>query len=196
MRKTFYYLFVCLMCLFISVCSSCNKKSQSNDVVKAELNVENAISLDKEYMFTNYRDYSWFETCVLLKDFLDAECDGTVKGISNVFQVIENKETGYDTQVILASHVADTTAYEIKHGFWVEDFPLNNELIQVTFAEAFEKINEVNLPKPHSQQVVLRKQIGPKSCNTQWIFGNQKAQLYVDAITGEVTDKSPAFPEE
>ena len=71
MKKTFYYLFVCLMCLFISACSSCNKKSQLNDVVKAELNVENTISLDKEYMFANYRDYSWFETCVLLENFLD-----------------------------------------------------------------------------------------------------------------------------
>ena len=54
---------------------------------------------------------------------------------------------------------------------------------------------EVNLPKPHSKHVVLRKQIGPKACNPQWIFGNITSQIYVDAVTGEVNSKNPAFDE-
>ena len=82
---------------------------------------------------------------------------------------------------------------ETVHGFWVEDFPMNEENIAVSYQEAYEKLMAVNLPKPHTRQVVLRKQIGPKPCNPQWIFGNLREQLYVDAVTGEVRDYNPSF---
>ena len=186
-----------------TACNSCNKdkeakQSESTEVVDtAAMVLENVTGTDRQYMFTNYSgDYRWFESCIVLKDYLDEECDGTITGISNVFQVVEEKDKGADTFVVLAAHTSDTTAYEVKHGFWVEDFPLNEEQIKVTFAQAFEKINQVNLPKPHSRQVVLRKQVGPIAANPQYIFGNARAQLYVDAITGDVTDKNPCFPED
>lgn len=182
-----------------SSCNGCNKSGDTTDesvnqVTDSVLVVEQAISNDREYMFMNYGgDYRWFETCIVLKNFLDEENDGAVTGISNVFQVVEEKEKGADTFVVLAAHVPDSTVYEVKHGFWVEDYPMNDEAIKVTFAQAFEKINQVNLPKPHSKQCVLRKQVGPKACNPQYIFGNVKAQIYVDAVTGDVTDVNPAF---
>lgn len=179
------------VCLFITSCSSCHKKK---DNVSTELNVESVITTDKEYMLTNYGEYSWFETCIVLQNFLDEECDGTVSGISNVFQVVKEKEKGYDTQVVLVAHATDTMSVDVKHGFWVEDSPLNNDSI-ISFKEAFDKLMAVNLPKPHSQQVVLRKEVGPVKCNPQYIFGNRKSQIYVDAITGEVSEKNPAFPE-
>lgn len=187
--------------------SSCNKCKSDNAGPKdtttvavdtAAMVLENVISTDKEYMFANYNgDYRWFESCIVLKDFLDGECDGTITGISNVFQVVENMdEKGADVFVVLAAHTPDTTAIEVKHGFWVEDYPLNDEQIKVTFKEAFDKINQVNFPKPHSRQVVLRKAVGPVDANPQYIFGNTRAQLYVDAVTGDVSDKNPWFPEE
>ena len=186
-----------------TACNSCNKdegtkQNESTEVVDtAAMVLENVTGTDRQYMFTNYgSDYRWFESCIVLKDFLDEECDGTITGISNVFQVVEEKDKGADTFVVLAAHTPDTTAYEVKHGFWVEDFPLNEEQIKVTFAQAFEKINQVNLPKPHTRQVVLRKQVGPVAANPQYIFGNVRAQLYVDAVTGDVTDKNPCFPED
>lgn len=190
-----------MMCFAISLvsCNGCGNKPAAEDEPElnpaiTELVVENVVSTDREYMFMNYGgDYRWFETCVVLQNFLDEECDGTVAGISNVFQVVEEKDKGADTFVVLAAHTPDTTAYEVKHGFWVEDFPLNEEEIKVTFAQAFEKLNQVNLPKPHSKQCVLRKEVGPKECNPQYIFGNVHAQIYVDAVTGDVSDTNPAF---
>ena len=201
MKKFLFSLMIVLgLVISFSSCKGCSDKAQPKDdpvAVQEQdsvFSVERAISTDREYMFMNYGgDYRWFESCIVLKDFLDEECDGTVTGISNVFQVVEEKEKGADTFVVLAAHVPDSTAYEIKHGFWVEDFPMNDEAIKVTFAQAFEKINQVNLPKPHSKQCVLRKQVGPKACNPQYIFGNVKAQIYVDAVTGDVTDVNPAF---
>ena len=200
MKKVLFSLIIMLgLVVSFSSCNGCNKTADTTDesvnqVTDSVLVVEQAISNDREYMFMNYGgDYRWFETCIVLKNFLDEENDGAVTGISNVFQVVEEKEKGADTFVVLAAHVPDSTVYEVKHGFWVEDFPMNDEEIKVTFAQAFEKINQVNLPKPHSKQCVLRKQIGPKACNPQYIFGNVKAQIYVDAITGDVTDVNPAF---
>lgn len=51
-----------------------------------------------------------------------------------------------------------------------------------------------NFPKPHSRNCVLRREIGPiPDVNPQYIFGNTKSQLYVDAVTGSVTNHTPAF---
>ena len=115
--------------------------------------------------------------------------------VVNVFQVIEKySDTCFDTFVYKYQHFADGTIKEDSvHGFWVEDYPLNEEAIKVTFKEAYEKVMAVNLPKPHTRQVVLRKQVGPVDANPQWIFGNLHSQIYVDAVTGEVSNENPAF---
>ena len=194
MRKVLMMMCMAAIVAFTVGCSSCKKQKVEEEVKAQPMVVENVNSTDKEYMFTNYGgDYKWFESCILLNDYLDEECDGTVTGISNVFQVVEDGSK--DVFVVLAAHTADTTAYDVRHGFWVEDFPLETEEITLTFAEAFEKINEVNYPKPHSKNCILRKPIGPNKCNPQYVFGNVSAQLWVDAITGEVKTTSPAFPE-
>ena len=199
MRKFFIFGAIALFANCIISCSSCKNEEEENvntEVIAESINVEKVIKFDKEYMFMNYQkeDYRWFEACVLLEDYLDSEeCDGTVSGVSDIYQVVTERAKGYDTQVILFSHKTDTTTIDVKDAFFVGDFPLNEENIILTFEEAFEKVMETNAPKPHSRQVVLRKEIGPKVCNPQYIFGNKKAQLYVDAVTGEVSDINPAF---
>jgi hypothetical protein len=190
--------------MVFTACSSCNKeKPADNDESQSktevvELITENVISLNRQDMFAKFGgDYRWFETCIVLKDYLDAEeCDGTVSGVSNVFQVInENDGKTFDVHVYLYTTTPDTTVIDEKQGFWVEDMPLNDEAIKVTFAEAYENVMKANIVKPHSRQVVLRKEVGPVSCNPQYIFGNSHAQVYVDATTGEVSAKNPAFPD-
>jgi hypothetical protein len=93
-------------------------------------------------------------------------------------------------------HVADSSYIEEIEGFWVEDMNMNDEIISVTYKQAFQLINEVNFPKPHSKNCVLRKEVGPIEANPQYIFGNIESQLYVDALTGDVTDESPSFCDE
>ena len=192
MKKILFLLaFIGLLCS----CSSCNKQEVPTE--PAKLVVENVISTDRQDMYLNYaEDYRWFETCIVLKDYLDEEaCDGTITGISNVFQVVIEKEKSADVFVVLYSHTPDTSAVDVKHGFWVEDYPLNNEDLKVTFTQAYENLMQTNCPKPHSKQVVLRKQVGPVDANPQYIFGNIQEQVYVDAVTGDVSTKNPAFPE-
>lgn len=187
MKKLLIFMMI-MGCLF-----SCHRKKQSIPVVK-EINVEEVISMDNKSMLDKYGDnYRWYESCIVLDNFLDEENEGTVNEIVNVFQTVISKDEGFDTQVYKIQHFKDgTVVSDSVKGFWVEDFPL--EEIKVPFDSAFNLVMQVNLPKPHSRYCVLRKEIGPNAINPQYIFGNSKVQIYVDAITGKVTDKNPAFP--
>ena len=182
--------------LGFSSCNGCkNKEADAVLVEDSALNVENLISMDRQDMFMNHgQDYRWYETCMKLNYFLDEENDGSLQEVVNVFQAISEAGDGYDTKVFKFQHFADgICAKDSVIGFWVEDFPLNEEMIKLTYQEAYDKLMATNLPKPHSRYCTLRKQVGPKAANPQYIFGNLKAQVYVDAVTGEVTDVNPAF---
>ena len=203
MRKFVYLSVVAMMALAVgfSSCSSCESKKKWEESKKespikiaGKLNVENAISSDREYMYLHYRsDYRWFETSILMKDFIDSDKEMEIESLSNVFQVVTPKSGGYDPHVIFSSHTSETVSIKEELGFWIEDFPLNEEEIRITFTEAYNRMMEANLPKPHSRHCVLRKEIGPKDANPQYIFGNSRAQVYVDAVTGDVSDKNPCF---
>ena len=199
MKKVFGFLAIFLLSLGIAACT-CSSNNGQEDLTPVEVadslgvNVEKTVALDKEFMFLNYgSDYRWFETCILLDEFLDEECDGSVTGVSNIFQAAEAKDDGVDVYVIMSAHTLASSTIEVVHTFWVEDLPMNEEQINLTYRDAFEKVMEVNYPKPHSQHVVLRKELGPKVANPQYIFGNSQAQLYVDAVTGEVRDTNPVY---
>ena len=181
--------FLIAVSLLLALSCTCNREQKEET---AEFNVENLVKLDREYMSTIYEKYVWFETCVVLKEVLTSG-NNEIEGVSSIFQVSDSTETGIKTIVVSCAHVADTSSVEVKEGFWVEDQPMEPEMIKVTFEEAFERMIEANYPKPESRQVVLRKQLGPIPCNPQYIFGNVKYQIYVDATTGDVTDKNPAF---
>ena len=169
MKKILYFC-VTLVCTlsFLTSCNSCSKEpvvpEEKNDttvVNDSSINMENIVSADREYMFLNFgKDYFWYETSIILKDFLDSEdCDGR----------------------------------DIKDGFWIEDYDMSESEVTVTFEEAFQRLQEANVPKPHSRNCVLREQVGPKKANPQYIFGNIHDQVYVDAATGAVSKINPAF---
>ena len=195
MKKFLVFLMGIMLMIGVSACTCTQQKKTSASEV-TELVVENVISLDRQAMFVaRGGDYRWYETGVQLKNWLDEENDGAIDLVVNVFQVIEQYDsTSFDTFVYKYQHFSDGSVNEEGiHGFWVEDYPLNEEVIKVSFKEAFEKVQEVNLPKPHTRQVVLRKQVGPVDANPQWIFGNLHSQIYVDAVTGAVSKDNPAF---
>lgn len=181
---------------------SCTCSSNSNVVVGDSdvavvdsMYVEHTVALDRQSMFAKGvdNDYRWYETDIRLVNFLDEEYAG-IDEVVNVFQTVESRDSkSFDTVVYKFQHTDEGTVEGSTRGFWIEDYPLNEEQIKVTFVQALEKVNEVNLPKPHSRYAVLRKQVGPVDANPQWIFGNVRAQIYVDAVTGEVSEENPAF---
>lgn len=200
MKKLLLFALLCAMFMGVTSCNSC-KKNETNVEAKVDttLVVENIISTDREAMTLQYDSaYRWYETCITVKDFFDSDSVGepVVMGVSNIFQyVVEKDSTCADVQVVLYTHVKDTCVVEARPGFWVGDMILNNEEIKLTFVDAYNKMMQANCIKPHSRQCVLRKELGPTlGVNPQYIFGNVQRQVYVDAVTGAVTDKNPVFP--
>ncbi len=190
MKKIIMFLMASVLLLGATSCTSCNKEKQKMETV-----VEQTIKSDRAYMCEHYGCvYTWFESQIVLNEFLDAEdCTGTVFGLTNVFQVIDEAEDGIDVHVVTFTHTADALKIKEVEGFWVEDEPLDTAEVKITYRQAYQRMMESNYPKPHSPYCTLRKEVGQYDCNPQYIFGDVEAQLYVDATTGKVSDKSPAF---
>ncbi len=201
MKKLFLGLVLMVSMLFVA-CNSCNKTTPNTnefDTVTTEvvgnLNPTTLIAADRQAMFNKVgEDYRWYETCMRLNDFLDEENDGTLAEVVNVFQAVIDRGQGYDTKVYKFQHFTDGTwAEDSVIGFWVEDQPMNDEAIIVSYQDAYDNLMATNMPKPHSRYVTLRKQVGPIDANPQYIFGNLHETVFVDAVTGEVCDYNPAF---
>lgn len=193
---------VAIVTVFIMIFAFSSCKCQQDVVPTPEtvdpLVVENLISADKEWMFLNYgENYRYYETTAVYDNFFDADTTHNIVSVSNVFfAVTEITETGGDADVIYGNHSLTANEMDVrKHSFWVGDYPLNNDKIILTVNEAYAKMMEANVVKPHSKYVVLRRELGPlDDVNPQYIFGNAQCQVYVDATTGAVSAINPAYP--
>jgi len=195
------------LCIGFISCNGCKgeKNIDKQEVVKgndangvlAELNVENLISTDRQGMFLKYNNdsthYRWYETCIRLNDFLDEDPDGSIEIVTNIFQVIIEIGNGADTYVYKSQYFAGKHQVDSIHGFWMEDEPLNDKPIKLTYKQAFERAMQSNAVKPHSKNCILRCPVGPKEINAQYVFGNLSEQIWVDAVTGDVRTSNPAF---
>ena len=203
--------FLFSLALGLSSCNGCGNseadqvQKDSTEVVLKDsavsvvaLNVENAISMDRQAMYLAHGgDYRWYETDILLPEFMDAD-DATSDPVMvvNVFQTVVERGNGFDTWVYKYQHFNDGTVLtDSVRGFWVENWPMEDKAIKLKYTEAWDRMMAVNFPKVHSKHVTLRNPIGPVAINTQWIFGNIKEQIWVDAVTGDCTNSNPAFPE-
>lgn len=195
------------LCIGFTSCNGCKseKKVDKQEAVQgsdangvlAEPIVENLISTDRQGMFLKYNNdsthYRWYETCIRLNDFLDEDPDGSFEIVTNIFQVIVEIGNGADTYVYKSQYFAGKHQVDSIHGFWMEDEPLNDKPIKLTYKQAFERAMQSNAVKPHSKNCILRCPVGPKDINAQYIFGNISEQIWVDAVTGEVKTSNPAF---
>jgi hypothetical protein len=210
MKKFLGFLMVMCMTLMMASCNGCSQPQDKQGVDSAlidtihidstaAIDVDHTIALDRQAMYMKFKDnYRWYETCIRLPYFLDSDSLTSAPEILvNIFQSIEEFDNGADTYVWKFQHFPDGTVnIDSIHGFWIEDCPLNDNVIKVNYNAAFERMLQVNLPKPHSKNVILRNPIGPVGVNAQWVFGNISEQIWIDAVTGEAKSSNPAFPEE
>ena len=190
--KKFYFIFTFVV-MFCAMSCTCSKQEE----IKEQIKVEDLVSADYAYVDSLYNDYRFYEVIAKFENYFDSEStDSTIEAVNSVFQVITQIDsTSADVHVLTFVHITgqkDTLITE--HGFWIEDYPMNDENIIVTFEEAYNKMMSANCVKPHSKMCVLRKQVGPIDTNVQYIFGNQESQVYVDAVTGNVSLNNPVFP--
>ena len=106
--KKFFVILASILIAF--AVSSCKCTSDVEEPVFGTIaSVENLVSLDRQDMFQNYgEDYRWFETGVILKDWLDEENDGSIEMVVNVFQMVEVRDSSsFDTFVVKYQHVGE-----------------------------------------------------------------------------------------
>ena len=206
MKKVFIVIlavFIVSLTIGLASCSSCSGNS-SGDSVKVdsiktdsvietvEINVEHAIAQDRQELYSKLegKEYSWFETSIVLVNFMDSDsASAEIERLTNLFQWGETDEKRTDIFSIKSIWENNGKHYFVKPSeFRLGYANLSEEAIKLTFEEAFTKMMESNTIKPHSKVCSLSKSAGTDG-NPQYIFGddNDDVRVYVDAVTGEVT---------
>ncbi len=196
MKKNFILTLLMSIMLFCS-CTGCSNKEENKKIDNDSVpSIEQMIINDTDSMQAKGNKFVWYETLILLNDYLDEENDGSWSEVVNIFQGIKEYERSADATVYKFQYFANGTfANDSVKGLWVEDNPLIDSLIKVPYDSAYALVNRVNFPKPHSRHVCLRNPVGPKSCNPQWVFGNINSQIWLDAVDGTIRTSNPAFPD-
>lgn len=215
MRK---FLFLGLLLTIVGImttgCSSCQSgKTSQGDAVEAAAELETAkavlgdfravrsdgkvsiipevaIAVDREWLYLNVGGtYSWFETeAYFEKSFSDSLSSFKVDRVRNIFHNVTETDGGYSVEVFQAITTKDGTVYKSGEGFVVGDYPINDDVIRINFAEAYQRLMESNIIKPDGHYCVLRKPVSKNVSHPVYIFGNRRSVLVaVDAVNGDVS---------
>ena len=188
--KILTFILIVFIAVVIASCC-CHRKAEP-------FSVESVTRADEKYMSDEYKNSTikWYETQITLKNYLDGDYPMEIESVETVFQaIVPADSTSYDTYVVRTAHQPDGSEERVtSHDFWIEDAELVGPFL--SFETAYNKLTEANCPKPHSKYCVLRKELGPINTNAQYIFGNSEQQVYVDAVTGNVSLHNPVYPNE
>lgn len=177
--------------MFLASCSSCSHKEDK----KEETIATKLLNKDRAHMKEIDKAYVYYESCYMFEGKFDTLTTPTIVNIENVFQTVD-KENNQPTVHIAHHDITKSSDIweENVGGFWLGDNDMNEYEIKITIEEAFAKAKKSSFKQPHSSFCTLRAEVGIKVCNPQYIFGNSTyGLLYVDAVTGEVSDVNPVF---
>ena len=185
-------------------CGSCQSGNNKQEVVSNSdydgvvkdftAGVEHIIAVHRQTMngIANGKYFSWYETKVLFNDILTMENidDLHVVDVTDVFQTFSPDLC----QTITSNVVKGTLIPAPVPDIWIEDFDMGVSEIILTVDDVLQRLKEWNGVLPESRGIVLRKPVGPQPCNPQYVIGNTSDVIFVDAVTGDITDWCPAFP--
>jgi hypothetical protein len=187
-----------LFALIAIILVGCGKKERIFSSNPELVGIEEIIKTDNAQMKKGFDadEFKYYESFVTYDKFFDSGEDNKIIEMCSVFQVLENeKESGsMDTRIIMFSHRPGSTFIDRKARIFVENYNLCLDSIKITYIQAYEKMMCSKLKKPRSKFCSLRRQYGEVKANPQYVFGNASEQIYVDAITGEVSNENPVFP--
>jgi len=154
-------------------------------------------TLHRQTMFSliGGKEYQWRNSRVLLNDTLTAENidDLHVVAVNDVFFYWDSQK-GPMVQYI-NSHVkyGVQIPYPI-NDVWIEDADMSEQPIKLSAEQALMRLKEWNgiLPKGFNF-LTLRYPVGPCECNAQWVIGNEFDVIFIDAVTGDISNWCPAF---
>ena len=207
MKKMIVCLMLAIVGLMATGCSSCgseNKQDGEKALVQADYDgvsvdfngdVDHIVALHRQMMFrlTGGQEFEWRNLQALFNDTLTAETldDLHIVDITDVFYYWDN---GPWVQYI-TSNVAKGTLIPARiPDVWIEDGDMSHAVIKLWPEDVLDRLKAWNGIIPPSKGMILRLPIGPRRCNAQWVLGGMGEPLFVDAVTGDITNWCPAFP--
>lgn len=218
------YLFICLLLAIAGMmatgcagCQSANKEQPNESayhdydgvVQDFTAGASHIQALHKQTMYslikgieqsdnvTIERGYEWRNSRVIFNDTLTLENidDLHITDINDRF-CYWHPNKGMQVQYIDVNVKNGTQIPWPVSDVWIEDDNLDDKPIKLSCEDALQRLKEWNgvLPKG-CNFITLRLPVGPRDCNPQWTFGNTYDVLFIDAVTGEVRDSNPAFPQ-
>ena len=143
---------------------------------------------------TEGADFEWRNSRVVLSDTLGFDNIDQLR-VTDVIDVFQYwNEQGPWVQYIASNAVKGVQIPWPINDIWIEDANLSDKPVKLSAEDALARLKQWNGVLPNGCNfITLRLPIGPKDCNPQWVIGGVYDPLFIDAVTGEITDSNPAF---
>lgn len=203
-RFLLFGLLLAIVGIMATGCSSCQSENKQQDQaigagydgVKQDFTagIDHIVALHKQTMFSLYEgeQYAWYETRVLFNDSLKVENADSLKvvDVTDIFQLFDPARCQYistnvDKGTIIPKPIPD---------IWIEDCDMSKAEIKLWPEDVIGKLKAWDGIIPPAVGMTLRMPLGPRRCNAQWVIGNIMQVIFVDAVTGDITNWCPAFP--
>ena len=152
-------------------------------------------ALHRQTMFNliDGEPYQWRNSRVLFNDTITWENIDELKvvEVTDVFFYWNNE--GPHVQFIASNVKAGTLIPPVIRDVWIEDADLSNKEIRLTCEDVLQRLKEFNGVIPSAISMTLRYPVGPCECNAQWVIGDVYDVIFVDAVTGDISNWDPAF---
>lgn len=156
--------------------------------------VANITALHRQTMFTLYggESYAWYETRVLFNDSITWQNidDLHVVDVTNIFQLFAPPRCQYVSSNVAKGTIVPPAIPDL----WIEDVDMSQAEIKLWPGDVLARLKQWDGVLPPAVGMTLRIPLGPRRCNAQWVIGNIMQVIFVDAVTGEITNWCPAFP--
>ena len=150
-------------------------------------------ALHRQTMYTQVaEDYEWRNSKVLFNDTIRTDNIDALK-VVDVTDVFQYWDEGPWVQFISSNATKGTIMPPAIQDVWIEDASLNEAPIKLSAEDVLTKLKEWNGVIPPAVCMSLRLPVGPMVCNAQWVIGDVFDVIFVDAVTGEISNWNPAF---
>ena len=205
----FMGLLLAIVGIMATGCSGCQseKKEQPKEVAAHSADydgvlqdftagVDHIIALHRQTMFNLVKghEYQWRNLQVLFSDTISAETinDLHITDITSVFFYWDN---GPWVQYISTNVKKGTIIPNRIQDVWIEDCDMSNCEIKLKPEDVLQRLKQWNGVLPSmANGMELRLPVGPRNCNAQWVIGSFGDPVFIDAVTGDVTNWCPSFP--
>ena len=209
MRKFISFMLAVVLFGMVAGMSSCNGCSKGSGEPSVEIptvqadydgvvldftaGVSNIQALHRQTMFAITGDhYEWRNSKVLFNDSITLESIDDLK-VVEVTDVFYYWNAGPNVQFIASNVKKGTIIPPVIHDVWIEDADLSYKEIKLSAEDVLNRLKEWNGLIPPAVSMSLRYPVGPCECNAQWVIGNAYDVIFIDAVTGDISNWCPAF---